>query len=312
MGRKSWLVIGSLLVLILAATGAFLLLRENPSPSIPAAKPADATGQKPASQPFAHIFVIVEENQPYANVVGNSSAPYINSLIARYTLAANYFAVAHPSLPNYIALTSGSTQGFTTDCNPPAAGCEVNASNIGDLLAAAGKSWKEYAESMPAACYLLNSGNYATKHNPFVYYKDIVDNRARCQSHVVPFTQLAIDLRSAKTTPDFAFITPNLCNDMHDCGLASGDHWLAREVPPILGSAAFRTQNSLLMITWDEDDGGGNHVATILIGPQVKAGYKLTATYSHYSLLRTIEANWQLPPLGSNDAKVAPLSGFTK
>ena len=140
-------------------------------------------------------------------------------LIKQSALATNYSGVTHPSLPNYLALTSGSTDGITTDCNPPSAGCIVNVKNIADLVAASGRTWKEYAESMPSSCYQYNAGNYATKHNPFVYYSDIVNNQQLCASHVVPYTQMLTDLKSASTTPNFAFITPNLCNDMHNCGI---------------------------------------------------------------------------------------------
>lgn len=258
------------------------------------------------SAPLAHIFIIMEENKGYSSIVGNFQAPYINSLADHYAAATNYFGITHPSLPNYIALTSGSTNGLTTDCNPPSAGCELSVPNIADEIEKSGRTWKEYAESMPSNCYMFNAGEYATKHNPFMYYTDIVNNKARCDMHVVPFTQLAIDLKTTQTTPNFAFITPNLCNDMHDCSVAEGDNWLATYIPTILSSKAFTTQNSLLVITWDEGGASSNHIPTILIGPNVKRGYTSSVRYNHYALLHTIEAAWGMPTLSSND-KHAPL-----
>ncbi len=164
---------------------------------------------------------------------------------------------------------------------------------------------------MPQGGYLLDSGEYVTRHDPFVYYKDIVDNPQRSRTHIVPFTRLASDLRAARTTPAFAFITPNLWNDMHDGPISAGDHWLARVVPLILKSPAFRTSPSLLVITWDEGT-YDQHVATIFVGDSVKAGYRSARRYDHYSLLHTIEAVWHLAPLTANDAHAATMGEFFK
>lgn len=279
-------------------------LHENPPP-VNHPKQA-ATQAAPKASPLAHVFIVVMENKEYSAIINNSQAPYINSLAQTYATATNYSGVAHPSEPNYLALTSGSTDGVTTDCNPPSAGCEVSVPNIADEIEKSGRTWKEYAESMPTACYTQNAGEYATKHNPFVYYNDVVNNSARCKAHVVPFTQLATDLASVATTPNYAFITPNLCNDMHDCSVSTGNNWLAAHVPMILNSKAFTTQSSLLVITWDEGSSASNHVPTILIGSSVKRGYQSVKPYNHYSLLHTIEYRWGLPPLTNND-KSAPL-----
>ncbi len=257
---------------------------------------------------IAHIFVIMEENQPANVIIGNSAnAPYINSLIDKYSVATNYFSVTHPSLPNYLAITSGSTAGLNYDCNPPSAGCMQNVTNIADRIEASGRSWKEYAESMPSPCYMYNYGDYATKHNPFVYYSDIADNKPRCDSHVVPFTQLSSDLTSVKTTPNYAFITPNLCNDMHNCSVEVGDYWLSKYVPMILNSKAFTTQPSLLFITWDEGDSTNNNVAMIVAGSAAKTKYVSSIKYDHYSLLSTIEDLWKLKPLTTNDTNAPPM-----
>lgn len=261
-------------------------------------------------QGLSYIFVIVEENQPYSNLVGNANAPYINYLIKRYSSATNYYAVAHPSLPNYLALTSGSTDGITTDCNPPSAGCVVNVPNIADEIEKSGRSWKAYAESMPSPCYAYNSNEYATKHNPFIYYSDIISNQSSCTEHVVPFSQLSTDLALISTTPNYAFITPNLCNDMHNCSIATGDTWLAKNVPIILQSKAFSTQNSLLIITWDEGYATTNHVLALLVGNSVKQNYQSSQYYSHYSVLHTIETAWNLAPLTNNDKQAKAMGEF--
>src|SRR5436305_303324 len=206
---------------------------------VAAIAPAAGTTAQAASVPaFDHVFVIVMENHSYAEIIGSSSAPYINSLVAKGGLATNYSAVAHPSLPNYLALSAAGTLGVTTDCTT----CWQSSGDIGDVLDNAGVSWKAYLESMPSACYVGDSYPYAEKHDPFVYFNDIRNNSSRCTSHVVPYGQLATDLRSASTTPRFGWITPNMCNDMHDCAVATGDTWLSAQVPQILASPAFTTQ----------------------------------------------------------------------
>ena len=268
-------------------------------------RPAQTTNSKQIS----HIFLIVMENQPLATILGSTSAPYLNSLINSSALATNYSGVTHPSLPNYLALTSASTDGITTDCNPPSAGCIVSVPNIADEIEASGRSWKQYAESMPSACYALNYGSlYATKHVPFLYYSDIINNQARCQAHVVPYSNLATDLSSSATTPNFAFITPNLCNDMHSCPISSGDTWLANNVPLILKSPAFTTSDSLLVITWDEGYASNNIVGAIFAGSAARAGARSNVSYNHYSLLRTIEDIWNLKPLTANDQNATAMT----
>ena len=282
---------------------------KGPAPVAGPAKTAQNT-TAPKSTSLQHVFVIVEENKEYGDVIGNAQAPYINKLAQTYATADNYYGVAHPSEPNYIALTSGSTNGVTSDCTPPSS-CLHQVPNIADNIEKSGRTWKAYAESMPSNCYAYNTGEYATKHVPFLYYTDILNNQARCTDHVVPFTQLTTDLQSVNTTPNFAFISPNLCNDMHDCSVAQGNNWLAANVPTILNSKAFTTENSLLIITWDEGEVTSNHIPTILIGSNIKQHYHGSSTqYNHYSLLHTIEQQWKLPTLTSNDAQAPLMSEF--
>ena len=313
-------VLLALIAIVLVGAAAYFLMGSSTAPGTtrnsiqaPASANKSTAGNNnaaAANKTIAHIFIIVEENRVAGSVVGNPGAPYINSLINQYALATNYSGVTHPSLPNYLALTSGSNDGITTDCNPPGAGCIVNVASIADEIEASGRTWKEYAEGMPSPCYQLNSGNYATKHVPFLYYQDVIANSSRCKAHVVPFTQLAVDLKSASTTPDYAFISPNLCNDMHNCSLSTGDSWLASNVPLILNSPAFTSTRSLLVITWDEGDVSDNSVAAILAGSAAKRHYSSGLAYNHYSLLHTIEWAWGLKPLTANDANAPLMNGF--
>lgn len=256
---------------------------------------------------FDHIFVVVMENHSASQVIGAPDAPYINSLVARGGLAANYTAVAHPSLPNYLALTGGSTFGVSTDCTD----CFQNAPNIAvDRLVPAGLSWRGYMESMPSPAFAGDAYPYMQKHDPFVYYDNIRTDPAQF-ANVVPYTQLEVDLASAKTTPAFGWITPNMTDDMHDGTIAQGDAWLSKAIPAILASEAFTHDKSLLFITWDEnDDSPGNQVATLLIADRVPPGFISRVPYTHYSLLATIEASWGLAPLTANDAAAAPMSDF--
>ncbi len=254
---------------------------------------------------FDHVFVIVMENHSYGEIIGSPSAPYINSLVGRGALATNYHAVSHPSLPNYLALTGGSTYGIASDCTT----CWVSAQNVGDSLEAGGSTWKAYEESMPSPCFVGNSYPYAQKHDPFIYFNDIRTSAARCASHVVPYSQLGTDLQSSTSTPNFGFITPNMCNDMHDCSVSTGDSWLSRQVPMILGSPAFTYQHSLLAITWDEDDSSAsNHVATLFLGSGIVGGARSAAAYNHYSLLRTLESLRGVTTVGPGDASAAVMA----
>ena len=279
-----------------AATSAAAASHPAPQPPAPPAPPAAGV---PA---FSHIFVIVMENTEYGNIIGSGAAPYINGLANSYGLATNYYGASHPSLPNYLALTAGSTFGIASDCTT----CFVNATNIADQVEASGRSWKAYMEDMPTPCFTGPwSGNYAMKHDPFMYYDDIRNNPARCATHVVPFTQFWGDMSSGNV-PNFVWVTPNMCNDMHDCSVSTGDAWLRNVVPAITASAAFRN-GGVLFITWDEGstsagccgDSWGGHVATLVISPRSINGLRSGVAENHYSLLRTIEDGFRLGHLNA-------------
>lgn len=236
-----------------------------------------ARGTKP---PAAHVFVIVMENRSYAEAMAQ---PYTAGLAARYAVATDYHAVAHPSLPNYLALTGGSTYGVTDDDYHP-----LPAGGIGDELTARGIPWRAYMEGMTAGC--LEPGvRYAVKHDPFAYYG------GECPSNVVPLTDLAADL--AGQTPNFVWITPDLCHDGHDCTTRQADAFLAGLVPGILRSPAWR-QGGLLVVTWDEDDGGaGNRVPAVVVAPNLTR-HTTSTPHDHYSLLATVEDRLGVPRLG--------------
>ena len=277
----------------------------GPSPTAP------PTGQIPA---FSHVFIIVMENHEYSSVISNTAAPYFNSLAQQYGLATNFYAIRHPSLPNYLALTGGSTFSVTNDCTS----CFINAPNLVDQLETAGKSWKAYMEGMPSPCFLgdNNKTKYVQKHNPFIYYDDIRLDPVRC-NQIVPFTQFTQDL-TASIVPDFAWITPDMCHDTHDCPVSTGDVWLQSIVPQILASPAWQ-QNGVLFITYDEGSttmgcctvASGGHIATVVISPLGKTAYQSAVPYHHYSLLRTIEEAWGLPLLnGANCDCSQPMADF--
>jgi len=271
----------------------------GPAAALHSAPPPPAVGAVPS---FSHVFVIVRENHEYNSVIGNPAAPYTNGLVNSYGLATNYYGASHPSLPNYLGLTAGSTFGIASDCT----NCFVSATNIADQVEGSGRSWKAYMEDMPVPCYMgASSGNYAMKHNPFMYYNDIRNNAARCAAHVVAFTQFWVDMSSGRA-PDFVWITPNMCNDTHDCPVGTGDAWLRSVVPTITGSAAFRN-GGVLFITWDEGSTNagccsgswGGHVATLVIAPNAISSFRSAVAENHYGLLRTIEDGFHLSHLGA-------------
>ena len=315
MRQKSRILVA--FVIVLVAPGFFLAGCASPDRGASQTPSSSASGSsRPAGNAAAiggtpyridHVVTIVEENKPASSILGNAAAPYINKLAAENAVASNYQAITHPSLPNYLALTSGTTAGITNDCSPGGA-CTARVPSIADEIQQSGRTWKMYAESMPAPCTAESSGTYAVKHNPFMYYPGVTDNQASCAAHVVPLTQLNEDLKTSSSLPNYVFISPDLCNDMHDCPVSTGDSWLSHQVPAILASPGFTTQNSLLVVTWDEGEGGNNTVSTIFAGPAARQSYTSSLAYSHYSLLHTVERLWGLAPLTDND-KNAPVMG---
>jgi acid phosphatase len=243
----------------------------------------------PSNQPsFSHVVLLVEENHSYSEVIGNSAMPNFNRLAAKYGLAKQYFAAAHPSIPNYLMLTTGLTETFNDSFSGT-----ISDDNVVRELVKAGKTWKCYAESIPAPAYVgADSGVYVRRHNPFSYLSDVQNSVAQA-ANIVPFTQFATDLAN-NTLPQYAFIAPNLDDDAHNGSLAQADAWLQSNViVPLTASPAF--QSTLLIITFDEGnqadlDHGGGHVATVIVSPKAKKGFQSTNTYQHPSTLRLILA----------------------
>jgi phosphatidylinositol-3-phosphatase len=236
---------------------------------------------------FGHIFIVVEENANFGDVIANPALPYLNGLANQYGLAANYFANAHPSIPNYFELTTGQILTLIDASTPH--NFPVSAENVVRDLLAAGKSWKSYAEDIPSVGYTGgDTGRYAVRHNPLAYFTD-VQNDSRQVQNLVPFSQFATD-RNATSLPDFSFIVPNLCDDAHDCSLATADTWLKTNIDPLIQSPLFQ-KDGLLIIVFDEADtldltSGGGHVAAVVVSPLGKRGYKSIAFYQHQSVLR--------------------------
>jgi hypothetical protein len=280
---KSAILAAVAAALLVALAGCGSATRVGPVQTRPSPRARLAHGRP------AHIAVVVLENAEYSDVIGSSAAPYINGLARRYGLARQMYGVSHPSLPNYLALTGGSTFSIGSDCTT----CSVPGTGLAGQLDGRGISWKAYMEGLPHPCFTgASAGDYAKKHDPFMYYRALVRRRADCE-RVVPLDQLAADLR-AHRLPAFIWITPNLCHDMHDCGLSTADRFLARLLPPLLAQLG---HDGLLFLTWDEgstDDGccrlaAGGHIVTIVAGPGARLGGRLHTPVDHYSLLQTVE-----------------------
>jgi hypothetical protein len=281
------------LVGVVAVAGAVIALRPpTRGATIPDDGDAGRTEKPDTTDPtprFNHVYVIVLENHDLSAVIGDPDAPYLNSLATRYGLATEYSAVAIPSQPNYIALFGGSTRGIADNENH-----DLTGPNLADELEANGHTWRVFAQNVPTGCFTGavasggpdGAGTYARKHEPAISFTNISTNPARC-ANITDFSHF--DPAAA----DFEMIIPNLCNDMHDCSVAVGDHFMAGFVPQILDSPAFQ-QGSALFITFDEGttSRGDQHVATIVIGPGVPAGMKSSIAHTHYSLLRSIEDTW--------------------
>ncbi|MDX6436950.1 MAG: phosphatidylinositol-3-phosphatase [Gaiellaceae bacterium] len=253
---------------------------------------------------FDHVFVVVFENKESASVIGNRAAPTFNAYARRYATLTRYYGVTHPSLPNYIALVSGATQGITNDCTS----CVVSARSLADTLEAAGRTWKTYAEGLPSPGYLgpFNK-RYAKKHNPFAYFRNIATVPAR-RANIVPLAQLQRDERAGQL-PDFGLVVPDLCHSMHDCSVGVGDAWLRRTIGPLL-----TLPNSVVFVLFDEGssrDHGGGHTPALALGTAVRAGARFGKATNHYGALRTIESAWGLPLLGKS-ARAVPVTGIWK
>lgn len=307
------------LLLIVASMAAAIGTATGVAPS-PAAAASGPCGTATAPRAYQHVIWIWMENRSYSDIIGNQAqAPYINSLAADCGVATDYHNTTHPSLPNYLAATSGLSQ---LDL-PVLSYLDCNVSVVCDSAAASifgqGETWKSYEESMPSNCYKSNSGEYAVRHNPAVYYRSL----SGCASRDVPYSRLAIDL-AGNALPAFSLVTPNLIDDMHDGTIAQGDAWLAGHLPAILNSKEYRAGTTAVFITWDEGSGGypiedcddtsstdrSCRVPTIVISPSTPVGAKSGTFFNHYSLLATTEQLLGLPKLRSAASATTMTAAF--
>jgi hypothetical protein len=266
--------------------------------AVPASK---AAAPKPAPS-FDHVVVFVFENKEREQVLGSRSASTFNRYAKQYANLTAYYAVTHPSLPNYIALVSGSTKGITTNCTE----CVVDGPSLADSLDSAGRTWRTYAQGVPYSGFTGPSfRRYAKKHNPFLYFRSIADDDKR-RNRIVPLTHLGADVR-ANGLPDFSLVVPDLCNSMHDCSVAVGDAWLRRVVTPLL-----KVPRTAIFVLFDEGSTsrrGGGHTPALVVGTAVRPKSRYRAFSGHYEVLRTIEDAWGLPRLGAS-AKARPITGI--
>src|SRR5512133_744558 len=245
-----------------------------------------------------HIVVVIFENKHRSSVMGSSQAPYLNRLAAGGASMTHSYGVTHPSQPNYLALFSGSTQGVTSDACPQHF---RKADNLGRQLRKSGLSFVGYAESLPKTGFKgCGSGRYLRKHNPWVNFGTLPAHTNR------PFKAFPRDHRKL---PTVAFVSPNMCHDMHDCSIRTGDRWMKKHFDRYARWA--HRHNSLLIVTFDENAGGSvKSIPTIIIGPNVRPGV-YAERLNHYSLLRTIEDTYGLPSLGHAKA-ASPVSTIWK
>jgi len=281
------------------ATGAHGTARA-PAPAIASAPndkgqfgslPAAAAGSGVIPR-YDHVVVVVMENASADSIVGNTTdAPYINSLLSAGAYFAQSHAVTHPSQPNYLALFSGSTQGIIDDSCPHT----FNTDNFGHQLMDAGYSFASYSETLPSTGYAgcaYGSSGYARRHAPWVNFSNIPP------STNLPYSAFPADY---SRLPTVSFVIPNLCDDMHDCPVAVGDSWLSAHIGNYVSWA--KTHNSLLILTWDEDDDASlaNRIVTLFAGADIKPG-SYAEPIDHYSVLRTLEDMYGLAPLGNASA----------
>jgi acid phosphatase len=240
-------------------------------------------GSSPPS--IGHVFLLVEENHGYSDIIGTSAMPYLSGIASQYGLATQYYANTHPSIGNYFMLTTGQIES-----NDDSFSGTITDDNIVRELVKAGKTWKSYAESLPSIGY--TGGDvypYARRHNPFSYFSDVIGTGQA--NNLVPFSQFSSDL-AAGTLPRFSFIAPNLLDDAHDGSLGAADLWLKNNIDPLIASALFQ-KDGLLIVTFDEAEtsdtqNGGGHVVAVVISPLAKRQYQSTTLYQHQSTLREL------------------------
>lgn len=250
-----------------------------------------------AGRAFDHVLVVVLENRDYSEVVND---PYLRSLAARGALLTNFHGVAHPSYPNYLAMIGGSTFGVEGDTQR-----DIDGRMLADLLEPAGLTWAQYAEDYPGSCYTKNTAGklYARKHVPFMSFRSVQTNPIRCAN------VLSASRFDHAHLPSYAFYTPNMQNDGHDAETAHAITWLKGFLEPILADTV-TMRSTLIEVTFDESAhySGTNQIYTVLLGGAIRPGVTSAQPLNHYSMLRTVEANFGLGTLGA-EAKESPIVG---
>jgi hypothetical protein len=282
----------STLIACVLLPGSVIIAACGGSASISSKAPSAPTPPAASSMPTSqHVVMVVEENQSYASVVGNAAWPHLNALIKAGASATNYFADAHPSIPNYFMLTTGQPVTFDDSS------LQVqNVDNIARHMLAAKVSFKVYAEGIKQGYVGGNTGLYVIRHNPFALLSDVASNTQIANQVIQPFTQFTSDVNS-KALPAFSFVVPDLNDDAHNGTPQAADNWLQSNViGPLAANPAFQSGgDGLLVVVFDESVGtdianGGGHIACVLWGPIVKAGYTQSSKniYQHQNLLRTV------------------------
>ncbi|MFN8471081.1 MAG: alkaline phosphatase family protein [Anaerolineae bacterium] len=295
-------------------------VKQTAPPAAPATAPTTTPTPPTGTPHISTVFVIVMENHNWSAIKGSRNAPYINdTLLPMASHAEQYYNPPdiHPSLPNYLWLEAGTNFGILDD-GDPGEHHQSTTNHLVTLLNQAGISWKAYEENISgAACPLTSADSFAVRHDPMLYFDDVTDNNnphsQYCISHVRPYAELSADLQNDRTA-QYNFITPNLCDDMHNIcaptfnSVRQGDNWLASEVPKILASPAYK-RGGALIITWDEGEGSDGPIGLIVLSPYAKGkGYRSVTHYTHSSTLRTIQEIFDVRPFLGDAANAVDLS----
>src|SRR4029077_15993660 len=277
------------------------------------ALPTSLHAATPTNPP--HVMVIMEENKGYAATLGTCSAdPYLCSLGAQYASVVGWVGIGHPSEPTYLAITTGGTQGCTSDT----CFATLKVPSLGGQLSAAGIPWTAYMESMHSACYTKqwaggtgSSALYGGKHDPFVVEGDVLNNG--CTTHVLPYPGVSamVNALNGSSAPAFVWITPNQLDDMHSASVTAGDNWLKTNLAPVLSSSWFTAFNSTVVVTMDEGPNAANQIPLVVISNNAKGQGNVTLAGNHYGTLRSIEEAYQLPLLAAaGNASNGDVSGL--
>ena len=303
---------------------------DDPDPTAPAADPPTDEPAAAITSAIQHVFVIAMENHAASSIYGNTThAPFINNtLLPMFGRATNFIDTlpSLPSEPHYIWMEAGtnafSDRTFTNDNNPSSTNSTASTAHLSTQITTAGSTWMSYQEglnSTSGACPIASSGQYAPKHDPFIFFRDVSGStpsktNAFCAAHHKPLTALATDLAN-NTVAAYNFITPNQCNDMHSsCSplndpIKQGDNWLAANMPALINYV--NAHQGVVWIVWDEPEGSTGMIPLIVVGPNVKPNFASSVRYTHGSMVKSVEAILGLPTLSKVSADNTLTDFFT-